>query len=76
MPSPAGVLTIQSDRAAGVVAVGKLHTLATGLTTAAGAEGSDPSTSRAKAPAKAPKVRPSDTDDVPVKTIQVRAEAS
>jgi hypothetical protein len=58
------------------VAVEKLHALATGLTLAAGAQGSDPSTSRTKAQAKAPKVRPSDTDDVPVKTIQVGAEAS
>jgi hypothetical protein len=30
MPSPAGVLTVQSDRAAAVVAVEKLHSLATG----------------------------------------------
>jgi hypothetical protein len=76
MPSPAGVLTVQSDRAAAVVAVEKLHALAAGLASAAGAEGSDPSSSRAKALAKAPKVRPSDTDDVPVKTIQDGAEAS
>jgi hypothetical protein len=76
MPSPAGVLTVQSDRAAAVMAVEKLHALATGLAPAAGAEGSDPSSSRAKALAKAPKVRPSDTDDVPVKTVQVGAEAS
>jgi hypothetical protein len=76
MPSPAGVLTVQSDRAAAVVAVEKLHALATGLAPAAGTQGSDPSTSRAKALAKAPKVRPSDTDDLPVKTIQVGAETS
>jgi hypothetical protein len=76
MPSLAGVLTVQSDRAATVVAVEKLHALAIGLASAAGAQGFDPSTSRAKAPAKAPKVRPSDTDDVPVKTIQVGAETS
>jgi hypothetical protein len=76
MPSPAGVLTVQSDRAAAVVAVEKLHALATGLAHAAGAQGSDPPTSRAKALAKAPKVRPSETDDVPVKTVQVGAEAS
>jgi hypothetical protein len=31
MPSPAGVVTVQSDRAAAVVAVEKLHALATGL---------------------------------------------
>jgi hypothetical protein len=69
MPSPAGVLTVQSDRTAAVVAVEKLHALGTRLAPAAGAQGSDPSTSPAKALAKAPKVRPSDTDDVPVKTV-------
>jgi hypothetical protein len=69
MPSPAGVLTVQSDRAAAVMAVEKLHALATGLAPIAGAQGPDPSTLRAKALAKAPKVRPSDTDDVPVKIV-------
>jgi hypothetical protein len=76
MPSPTGVLTVQSDRAAAVVAVEKLHALATELAPAAGAQGSDTSTSRAKAMAKAPKVRPSNTDDVPVKTVQVGTETS
>jgi hypothetical protein len=76
MPSPVGILTVQSDRAAAVVAVEKLHALAPGLAPAAGAQGSDPSTLRAKALAKAPKVRPSDTDDVPVKSVQVGAETS
>jgi hypothetical protein len=71
MPSPTGVLTVQSDQTAAIVAVEKLHALAVGLGPVAGAEGSNPSSSCAKAPAKAPKVRPSDTDDVPVKTIQV-----
>jgi hypothetical protein len=75
MPSPAGVLIVQSDRAITIVAVEKLHALATGLAPAA-AEGSGPSSSHAKALAKAPKVRPSDADDVPVKTIRVGAEAS
>jgi hypothetical protein len=73
MPSPAGVLTV---RTATMAAVEKLHARAARLAPAAGAEGSDPSSSRAKALAKAPKVRPSDTDDVPVKTIQVGAESS
>jgi hypothetical protein len=76
MSSPAGVLTMQSDWTAAVMAVEKLHALAAGLAPAAGAEGSDPSSSRAKAPTKAPKVCPSNMDDVPVKTIQVGAEAS
>jgi hypothetical protein len=76
MPSPVDVLTLQSDRTATVVVVEKLHALAAGLGPAAGAEGSDPSSSRAKALAKAPKFRPSDTDDVPVKTVQVGADPS
>jgi hypothetical protein len=76
MPSPAGVLTMQSDRTAAVAAVEKLHALAVGFRPAGGAEGSDPSSSHAKALAKAPKVHPFDMDDVPVKTIQVGAESS
>jgi hypothetical protein len=76
MPSPAGVLTVQGDRTAAVAVVEKLHALAAGLAPAASAERSEPSSSRARAPAKAPKVHPSDTDDVPVKTIQVGAEPS
>jgi hypothetical protein len=76
MPSPTGILTVQGDRTAAVAAVEKLHALAAGLAPAAGAKGSDPSPSRVKVPAKAPKVHPSDMDDVPVKTIQIRAEPS
>jgi hypothetical protein len=76
MPSPAGVVTLQGDRTAAVAAVEKLHALAAGLAPATSAEGSDPSPSRAKVPAKAPKVHLSNTDDVPMKTIQVRAEPS
>jgi hypothetical protein len=76
MPSPARILTVQGDRIAAIAAVEKLHALATSLVPAAGIVGSEPSTSRARAPARALKVRPSDTDDVPVKTIQVGAEPS
>jgi hypothetical protein len=76
MLSPAGILTVQADRTAAVAAVEKLHAMAADLASTAGAEGSDPLTSRAGVPAKAPKVHPSDTRDVPVKTIQVRAETS
>jgi hypothetical protein len=76
MPSPAGVLTMQGDRTTVVAAVEKLHALAVGIAPAACAEGSDPSPSCARALAKAPKVYPSDTDDVPVKTIQVGTEPS
>ena len=52
MPSPTGVITVQGDRTAAVTVVEKLHALAT---EAARSE-EDPSTSRARAPAKAPKV--------------------
>ena len=67
---------MQGDRTAAVAAVEKLHALAAGLDPAASAGRSEPSTSRAKAPAKALKVGPSNTDDIPVKTIQVGAEPS
>jgi len=73
MPSPAGVLTVRGDHTAAVAAVEKLHAL---TAEAARIEGEDPSTSRAKAPTRAPKVQPSDPDDVPMKTIQVGTEPS
>jgi hypothetical protein len=76
MPSPAGVLTVQGDRTAAVASVEKLHALAAGLAPAASAEGSKPSSSRARALARAPKVHPSEMDDVPVKIIQVGVEPS
>ena len=60
------------DRTAAVAAVERLHALAA---EAARSE-EDPSTSRARAPAKAPKVQPSDPDNVPVKTVQIGADSS
>ena len=72
MPSPTSVLTVRGDRTDGVAAVEKLHALAA---EAARSE-EDPSTSQPRAPAKAPKVQPSDTDDVPVKTVQIGADSS
>jgi len=72
MPSPAGVLTVQGDRTAAVAAVERLHTLAA---EAARSE-EDPSTSQPRAPAKAPKVQPSDPDQVPVKSVQIGADTT
>jgi len=72
MPSPAGVLTVRGDRTAAVAAVEKLHALAA---EAARSEEDTPSTSRARAPAKAPKVQPSDPNNVPVKTVQIGADS-
>jgi hypothetical protein len=76
IPSPVEILTVQCDRTAVVAAVEKLHGLATGLVPVASAGRSKPSTSRARAPARALKVLPSDMDEVPMKTIQVGAEPS
>ena len=73
MSSPAGVLTMRGDRTAAVAAVEKLHALAA---EAARSEEDTPSTSRARTPAMAPKVQPSDPDNVPVKTVQVGADSS
>jgi len=73
MPSHAGVLTVRGDRTAAVAAVEKLHALAA---EAARSEEDTPSTSRARAPARKPKVQPSDPDNVPVKTVQVGADSS
>jgi hypothetical protein len=75
MSSPAGVLTVQGDRVAALVAVEKLYALA--AETAHPEDGGrDPLTSCTKAPTKVPKVQPSGADDGPVKTIQVGADSS
>ena len=72
IPSPASVLTMRGDRAAAIAAVERLHTLAA---EAARSE-EDPSTSQPRAPAKAPKVQPSDPDQVPVKSVQIGADST
>ena len=72
MPSPAGVLTVRGDRTTAVAAVQKLHA----LTAEAARSEEDPSSSQLRAPVKAPKVQPSDPDDVPVKTVQIGADSS
>jgi len=74
MPPPTGVLTVTGDCTAAMVAVKKMHALAVKKMNANPKEGG-PSTPQARAPAKAPKAQPSDTDDVPVKTIQVEAKS-
>ena len=72
MPSPVGVLTVRGDRTTAVAAVERLHALAA---EAARTE-EDPSTSQPRVPAKAPRVQPSDPDDVPVKTVQIGADST
>ena len=73
MRSPARILTVRGDRTAAVAAVEKLHALAAEATRS---EEDTPSTTRAKGPAKAPRVEPSDPYNVPVKTVQVGADPS
>jgi hypothetical protein len=71
MPSPAGVLSVQGDRTAALVAVEKLHALAA-ETTRPGDGGRSSSASSAKAS----KVQPTEADGGPVNTIQVGADSS
>ena len=63
---------MQGDRTAAVAAVERLHALAA----EAACSGEDPSPSQPRAPAKAPRVQPSDPDDVPVKTLQIGADST
>jgi hypothetical protein len=64
MPSPAGVLTVRGDRTAALAAVEKLHALAAET---ARPDGGGRSSSASGA--KAPKVRPTEADGGPTKTI-------
>jgi hypothetical protein len=75
MSSPAGVLTVRGNHTAALAAVEKLHALAA-ETACPDDGGRDPSTSGTKAPAKVPKVQPSEADDGPVKAIQVGVDSS
>jgi hypothetical protein len=75
MPSPAGVLTVQGDRAVALAAMEKLHALAT-KAACPDDGGKNPSTSGTKAPTKVSKVQPSGADDVPIKVVQLSAGSS
>jgi hypothetical protein len=75
MLSPAGVLTMQGDRAVALAAVEKLHALAAEAARPDDG-GRNPSTSGTKAPTKVLKVRPSGVDDVPVKAVQLGVGSS
>jgi hypothetical protein len=74
MPSSAGVLTVQDDRAAALAVVEKLHAL---VAEAAHPDdgGRNPSTFDSKAPTKVPKVRPSRANNVPIKAIRLCADS-
>jgi hypothetical protein len=77
MPSPNGVLGIREDRDAGAYALEKLQALAIARKAAAEPGGQDPAplSSHQHGSVSAPRVQPSGKEDVPVKTVQVGAEA-
>jgi hypothetical protein len=76
MPSPNGVLKIWGDRDAGAYVMEKLQAVVAREATAE-PRGQDPTppSSRQHSSASAPHMQPSATEDVPIKTVQIRAEA-
>jgi hypothetical protein len=78
MLSPNGVLKIHEDYNVGVSALEKLQTLAAQHEAAAGpsSRGQEPSGSRQRGSSSAPHVQPSSNVDVPMKTIQIRTDAT
>jgi hypothetical protein len=75
MPSPAGVLNVQGDRAATLAAIERLHALV--AETARPEDGGrNPSNSDTKAPLKAPKVQPSGMEGVPIKAIRLAVDSA
>jgi hypothetical protein len=78
MPSPGGVLRVRGDRDAGACALEKLQALA--MAREAIAEPRDQSTappsSRQHVSTPKPRVQPSAEEDVPMKTIQIGADAA
>jgi hypothetical protein len=78
MSSPNGIIQIRGDRTVGVFALEKLQALDTTREGAAGPGGQDPapSSSRQRGSASAPHVHPLNNESVPVKTIQLGADAA
>jgi hypothetical protein len=77
MLSPNGVLKIRGDRDTVTCALEKLQGLAAAREAAVERRGQDPSppSSCQRGSVSAPRVQPSSKEDVPVKTIQVGAQA-
>jgi hypothetical protein len=77
MPAPSGVLKIRGDRDAGACALEKLQALAAAHEAADkhGGQDSAPPSSRQRGSDTVPRVQPSSKEDVPMKTVQVGAEA-
>jgi hypothetical protein len=78
MPSPNGVLKIHGDRDAGVSTLEKLQALAAQHEAGARLGSSDltPSSSHQRGSSSAPRVQLSGKEDVPMKIVQIRADAA
>jgi hypothetical protein len=78
MSSHNGVLKIHEDHDAGVSALKKLQALAAQHEATAGSGSPDqaPSSSHQRGSSSASRVQPSGKEDVPVKTVQIRADAA
>jgi hypothetical protein len=78
MMSPNGILRIHRERDASVSALEKIQTLATRreATAGPGSRHQEPLSSRQCASSSAPHVQPSGSEDIPVKTIQIRADTA
>jgi hypothetical protein len=78
MPSPNGVLKIHGDRDAGVSTLEKLQVLAVQheAATESGSPDLVPSSSCQCGSSSAPRMQPSGKEDVPVKTVQIGADAA
>jgi hypothetical protein len=78
MTSPNGVLKIRGDREVGVSALEKLQALAAQHEAAAGLESSNlaPSSTRQRGSSLAPRVQSSTKEDIPMKTVQIGADAA
>jgi hypothetical protein len=78
MPPPNGVLKIRGDREAGVSALEKLQALAAQheAATELGSPDLAPLSSHQRGSSSAPRVQPSDKEDVPMNTVQIGADAA
>jgi hypothetical protein len=78
MPSPIGIIKIHGDCSANVSALEKLQALAVAHRAAAGqgVPNQAPSSSHQHVSSFAPRVQPSDSEDVPVKIVQISADAA
>jgi hypothetical protein len=78
MPSPNGIIKIRGDRTTGACVLEKLQALAAAQEAAAdyGEPDQAPSSSCQRVSSSTPHVQPSNSEVVPVKIVQIRADAA